>query len=305
MSKKSRDGLQEFEDFYQDLFKDRWPALQAALRQPERQVLRRNRFSNADFSRFEDFEKFSDQAWWQTLESGARPDRDELGLLDVYVMDPASLAPALALDVQPGDQVLDVCAAPGGKSLVLAEALWAQGETGGVLIANDLSPDRRERLIKVLQQYVPREVREEKLFVRGQDGAQFGLKQPETFDRILLDAPCSGERHLLENPEELSQWSRRRSEGLAARQYSLLCGAWLALAPGGRLVYSTCALSELENDGVLRKFLKKKKEATLVAEMPGDLPQELLKLAEQTEFGWRFLPDRGHIGPIYFAIIEK
>lgn len=306
-SKKKNElsGPERFEEFYGGLFGERWAGLKEALRKPERQVLRLNRHAKFSTERFSALPVFREGIHWQDMGAPLRPERSEEQLLDVYIMDPASLAPAYALDVQPDEKVLDLCAAPGGKTLVLAEALFATGDRGGELVANDLSPERRGRLIKVLQQYIPREIRDGNVFVTGKDGVQFGLKQPEEFDRILLDTPCSGERHLLENPEELENWSPRRSEGLATRQYSLLCAAWLALKPGGRIVYSTCALSDFENDGVVRKFLKKK-DAELVREFSGDVfPGELKALAEQTEFGWKFLPDRGGIGPIYFAVLGK
>ncbi|HRO66096.1 MAG TPA: RsmB/NOP family class I SAM-dependent RNA methyltransferase [Pseudobdellovibrionaceae bacterium] len=306
-SKKKNDssGAERFEEFYRDLFKDRWTVLKEALQKPERQVLRSNRHGTFSKERFAKLEVFQDGIYWQDMRAPFRPERSEEQLLDVYIMDPASLAPAFALEVQSGEKVLDLCAAPGGKTLILAEALFADGDQSGELVANDLSPERRGRLIKVLQQYIPREIRDGNVFVTGKDGVQFGLKQPEEFDRILLDAPCSGERHLLENPEELKHWSPRRSEGLATRQYSLLCAAWLALKPGGRIVYSTCALSNLENDGVIRKFLKKK-EALPIREFSEDVfAGELRSAAEPTEFGWQFLPDRSGIGPIYFAVLGK
>lgn len=297
------EGAERFDSFYSGIFGERWVPLRASLEKPERQVFRWNAFCSADPARCGGLEILTDFVYWRP--SALQPERDEGGLLDGYVMDPASLAPAWALGVQPGDRVLDVCAAPGGKTLVLAEKLFAGGDLRGELTANDLSSERRQRLTKVLQQYVPRDVREGRVFVTGRDGAQFGLKQPGSFDRILLDAPCSGERHLLENESELSAWSPRRSEGLASRQYALLCGAWLALRAGGRLVYSTCALSNLENDGVAGKFLKKKKPRLLHDQGELPLPAELTKRMEATEHGWHFLPDRADIGPIYFAVFEK
>ncbi len=302
--KAAPDGAQRFEESYKIFFGDRWESLRESLKRSEKQVLRKNKFSNKPSS-FLGCQPFAPDIYWQSLDSPLRPERGDDQLLDAYIMDPASLAPVWALHVKPGQRVLDLCAAPGGKTLVLSEALFLAGESSGELVANDLSPDRRERLIKVLQQYIPRGIREGKIFVTGKDGVQFGLQQPESFDRILLDAPCSGERHLLENTEELEHWSPRRSEGLAMRQYSLLCSAWLALKPGGRIVYSTCALSELENDAVVRKFLKKKKPELIHSEEGASLSGALMEAAEKTEYGWHFLPDRSGIGPIYFAVLEK
>lgn len=271
-------------------FGDRWPGLREALLRPGRQIFRYNRFLSSvpgggDFA--------PGIAEW-CGSPGRHPVRSSDGLLDGYVMDPASWWAAKALDVQPGDDVLDLCAAPGGKSLILAEDLREEG----TLIANEPSDARRESLMSVIRQYIPRDVRE-RVRVTGRDGARWGMHEPEAFDRILVDAPCSGERHLLERPSEMSEWSPRRSEGLAARQYALLCSALLALRGGGRLVYSTCALSPLENGDVVAKFLKKKGERVRPVDLP--LPEE----AERVSGGVQFFPDRCGYGPIFYAAFEK
>jgi 16S rRNA C967 or C1407 C5-methylase (RsmB/RsmF family) len=222
------------------------------------------------------------------------PERTADELLDVYIMDPASVMVARALEVQSGDRVLDMCAAPGGKSLVLIEALAEDGE----IFCNDLSPERRERLKKVIQQYVPRTIRD-RVWVTGKDGVQFGLREANSFDRVLLDAPCSGERHILENAAAQKEWSPRRTENLATRQYSMLSAALLALKPGGRVVYSTCSISPAENDDVIRKLLKKKKTEVKLLEAPLGIG------GERTELGVSYLPDHCGFGPLYLAVVEK
>ncbi len=265
---------------------ERWPALRAALAGPERQIARWNRFSkevpaNEEFFTFE--------------KSGEIP-RDAEGLLQFYVMDPASFFAARALEVQSGDRVLDMCAAPGGKTLILAEALIGSGE----LIANEVSEARRERLKKVIQQYVPRSVRD-RIWVTGKDGGKFALSEKEGFDRILVDAPCSGERHLFETAKEMKEWKPARSEKLAQRQYALMTAALLACKPGGRIVYSTCSVSELENDQVIARLSKKKSDQFEVIRT--DLPP--VGGSEFTDFGVRMWPDRCEAGPIYYSVLKK
>lgn len=283
-----RYGAAGFDRHFREIYGERWAALKAALVGGETQVRRPNAFSPAVERSIE-----------------GSPRRGEDGLLDVYVMDPASILAARALDARPGDRVLDMCAAPGGKSLVLAEALFGGGDLSGELIANEPSEDRRERLIKVIQQYVPRDVRD-RIFVRGLDGARFGLREPGEFDRVLVDAPCSGERHLLENSAELAEWGPRRTERLAGRQYALLAAAWLAVRSGGRIVYSTCSISPAENDEVVAKLVKKKKAIAVATEtLRGALGLDGDARAEDTEFGLRFFPDRDGWGPIYFAALGK
>lgn len=281
----------KFSTFFKSIYQDRWEAIVRALSQPEVQVSLINIESNAAIHKYSS----SELSWLGGVVEKKHPERQDDDLLDVYVLDPASVMAARALNTQPGDSVLDMCAAPGGKTLVLAATLDGQGE----LIANEISQGRRERLIKVLQQYIPHS-RRQHISVTGRDGVKFGLQMPNHFDRVLLDAPCSGERHLLENHAELSAWTQRRSENLAQRQYALLCSAYLTLKENGMVLYSTCSLSPIENDGVIRKALHKKGFECASFETPA--PSQW---AEKTEFGWIHLPDRSGFGPIYFSLLRK
>ncbi|MCB0365021.1 MAG: RsmB/NOP family class I SAM-dependent RNA methyltransferase [Bdellovibrionaceae bacterium] len=279
----------QFNDYYQQVYGDRWPGLLKSLEQKEAQVL------FAPFAQETGDVEWLPGCWWMTAERANWPtERDDDGLLRYYVLDPASVLVARALMVNPGDQILDMCAAPGGKTLVLVQTLGQEG----LLEANELSPARRARLTKVIQQYVPKTLRQ-RVFVKGKDALRFGLMAKESYDRILLDAPCSGERHLLANTKEINQWKPKRVSSLAKKQYSLLASGIEALKPGGRLVYSTCALSPEENDQVIARALKKKPLVSSV-ETPQPSP-----FAERTEYGWIHLPDKCQFGPLYFAVMEK
>lgn len=282
-----------FDSYYQNIFNDRWEPLKQSLLAAERQVARWNQFV-AFKAQTEFGEAFETLPQSFMLKNSSEISRSEENLLSYYVMDPASQFAARALEVQPGDVVLDMCAAPGGKTLILAEALREDGE----IFANEMSEARRERLKKVIQQYIPRTIRD-RVWVTGKDGGKFALTHKEKFDRILVDAPCSGERHLLDSPKDLADWSPSRSEKLAQRQYALLTAALLAVKPGGRIVYSTCALSPMENDGVIARLLKKKDGFRVLP------PVAPVAEAELTEFGVQFLPDRCGYGPIYYSVLEK
>jgi 16S rRNA C967 or C1407 C5-methylase (RsmB/RsmF family) len=286
---------QDFEDYYRGVWGDRWIALRGALSLPEKQVRRLNSLAQQG-SAFELPIEGLPLCVWHTQEDSIP--RTPLDLLSYYVLDPASVLVAENLKVLPGEKVLDLCAAPGGKSLVLAQNLFASPSPSSELILNELSPDRRERLKKVIQQYIPRTIRDQ-IWIRGKDGTRLGLEIPAHFDAILLDAPCSGERHLLANERELQSWKVQRTKGLAQKQYALLCSAWLALKPGGRLMYSTCSLSPLENDGVISQFLKKKQDASIA-------PISLrLQGAEDTDFGVLYLPDQSGFGPMFSCLLQK
>lgn len=298
-----------FQDTYGAFWGERWPRLWAALQAPGARVARANAFSRGA----------GELALWRgetsaphggdapglfrvddaAAEVGAR--RGPEGLLSYYIMDPASVFAARALEVGPDDAVLDMCAAPGGKSLVLIEAL--AGGVGEILL-NEPSMPRRERLKKVVQQYVARDVRD-RVRLTGKDGGKFALTHRGAFDRILVDAPCSGEAHLLENSEERARWTPQKSKGLAQRQYALLTAALEALKPGGVLVYSTCTVSKWENEGVVEKFLRKKGDRVAGFAL-GEVPAGGERVAiEGGGEGVYFLPDGAGCGPIFMSRFRK
>ena len=281
---------ENFDRYFRGVYQSRWPALLLALSEKEKQVLRKNKFVNVAEVGLASCE-FLDTCYWRA--TGYTLQKNDDGFFTFYAMDPASVVVALALEVQPGDEVLDLCAAPGGKSLILAEV------EPSLLIANEISESRRERLMRVFHEYIPREARQI-VTVKGLDGNQYGLRMPEKFDRVLADVPCSGERHLLENEAELKLWSEKRTKNLAVRQYSLLSSAWLAAKKGGRIVYSTCSISPLENDAVVEKLLKKRKPELL---RPKFLQQ--FDFLEETQYGYQVLPDRCGFGPMYFSVLQK
>jgi 16S rRNA C967 or C1407 C5-methylase (RsmB/RsmF family) len=248
-----------FDSYYAEIFGERWPALRAALEKEPRP---------AAFSR---------------------------GLVSPYYLDDASLAAARALGETGGRRVLDMCAAPGGKTLVLASTLGP----GGSITANERSADRRRRLLKVLDDHLPEDVRA-RVGVTGHDAARWGLHEQNAYDAILLDAPCSSERHLLLNPARLESWSPARVRHLSQQSYAMLLAALAALKPGGRVLYSTCALCDEENDGVVGRAQKRLPESFTAVETDPVLP------SEKTLFGRRILPDTAEgAGPIYFALLEK
>ncbi|NWY58287.1 NSUN4 methyltransferase, partial [Chionis minor] len=175
----------------------------------------------------------------------ARP--DSLGLLDYYLMDAASLLPVLALNVQPDDFVLDLCAAPGGKTLALLQA-----GVCGHLAANDVSTSRTKRLYQILQSYVPREIRET-VSVTSCDGRDWGQLEGGTFHKVLVDVPCTTDRHSVMEQDNNIFHRRRTKERqmLPMLQLQLLMAGILATRPGGEVVYSTCSLSPLQNEYVI------------------------------------------------------
>lgn len=292
----------QFQSFYQKIYEDRWPRLLECLAQPLLQVARWNLFLKENFK--PDLPLSEVQLSDCFLVPSAQQERQQ-DLLPFYVMDPASVLVARILPVEPSQKILDMCAAPGGKSLILAEALMGTGE----LWCNELSMDRRGRLKKVLQNYIPQEKRMQ-TWIKGADGLQYGMRFPEAFDAILLDAPCSGEAHLLEDAAMLAKWTPNWSKKNAARQYGLISSAYLALKPGGFLVYSTCSLSPLENERVIEKILDRREDLKVVDpltffEIKDELRSFVQKYGEAKNQGYLFLPDHCGFGPLYFCLLRK
>lgn len=170
------------------------------------------------------------------------------GVLDYYLMDAASLLPVLALGLQPGDTVLDLCAAPGGKTLALLQTGCCRH-----LAANDLSTSRTGRLQNVLHSYVPQGVRDV-VRVTSWDGRKWGELEGDTYDRVLVDVPCTTDRHSLHEEENnIFKRSRKKErQMLPMLQMQLLAAGLLATKPGGYVVYSTCSLSHLQNEYVVQ-----------------------------------------------------
>ncbi|KAM4720747.1 5-cytosine rRNA methyltransferase NSUN4 [Rhinophrynus dorsalis] len=179
---------------------------------------------------------------------------DPFGHLEYYLMDAASLLPVLALNIQPGHSVLDLCAAPGGKTLALLLT-----ENCRYLAANDLSTSRSTRVYRVLHSYVPKDLRtENKVRVTSFDGKNFGELEGSTYDRVLVDVPCTTDRHsLLEEENNIFHRIRTKErQKLPLLQTELLVSALLAVKPGGEVVYSTCSLSQLQNECVVEQAVQ-------------------------------------------------
>ena len=163
-----------------------------------------------------------------------------------YAQEPSASAPAALLDVHPGMRVADLCAAPGGKTSQLAAALAGHG----VLLANEFVAARAEALRQNLERMGVTNA-----IVTNEDTARLAAAYPSQFDRILVDAPCSGEGMFRKIPEARDEWSENNVKICAVRQAEILREAWKTLRPGGLLIYSTCTFNRLENEGSLEGLL--------------------------------------------------
>ncbi|MER2598164.1 MAG: RsmB/NOP family class I SAM-dependent RNA methyltransferase [Caldilineales bacterium] len=172
-----------------------------------------------------------------------------------YLQDASAMAPAALLQPQPGERILDLCASPGGKSTQIAAALAGQG----VLIANEIDRTRTEVLRRNLERWGARNA-----LVLNERPEHLAKRWPGAFDRVVVDAPCSGEGMFRKNEEARYHWSEAHVAGCALRQGEILDDAALLVRPGGRLVYATCTFAPEENEGAIFAFLRRHPEYSLV-----------------------------------------
>ncbi|MDR2901199.1 MAG: 16S rRNA methyltransferase [Treponema sp.] len=253
-------GKDEFDSYYKNIYGSRWNVLKEALLESSTPI------------------PYSD------------------GLAVPYMMDEASVIAAKTLRLPEEGLILDACAAPGGKTLVIASRMNDEVS----LLSNEFSSERRRRLVNVLDEYLPEEKRS-RVQVSGFDAAAQGGRKSEyeRFSAIMLDVPCSSERHVLGSEKALAEWTEARPKFLSGRQWSLLSSAFLLLKPGAALVYSTCSISPLENDFVTGRLIKKYKDAVCI-----DKPD--FSAGEETQFGRMILPDHDkNLGPMYVARFIK
>ena len=266
---KKLTGAAGFDEYYSNLFGERWQSIK------------------------ESFSLESDYAEWKA------------GGEKSYFLDSASVRAAVSLPLENAVDILDLCAAPGGKTLVLASNMAENAS----LLSNERSPERKNRLLNTVRDCLPQSV-QERVQVICKDGAVMCRANESSFDAILLDAPCSSERHVFLDEKYLSEWSPSRIRTLSTTQWALLSSAWRMLRPGGHLLYSTCALSPEENDNVVAKLLKKFDDAKIIEPKISlnysDFISNALPEYEKTQYGAQILPDKANgAGPLYFCLIEK
>jgi len=218
-----------------------------------------------------------------------------------YIQEASAMAPVHYLQVMPGEKVLDLCAAPGGKSTQIAADL--QGE--GLLVCNEIHPARS----KILSENVER-MGIRNALVLNETPQSLADRFEEYFDKILVDAPCSGEGMFRKNDEACGEWSLSNVQLCADRQDEILDAAAGMLKPGGRLVYSTCTFAPAENEGSISRFLERHNDFEIVpvetfeGMAPGQI-EWVENPAEGIEHTIRLWPHRikgeGH----FLAVLQK
>lgn len=175
-----------------------------------------------------------------------------------YLQEPSAMTPAACLPINPGEYVLDMCAAPGGKATALGDALRGQG----LLVANDISTSRARALLRNIELSGIANV-----FVANEAPAKLVKSFPEFFHKIILDAPCSGEGMFRKEEALARDWTPEKSQELSVIQKELMMNAYDMLRPGGMLLYSTCTFAPIEDEEAISYLLEQHPEMEIL-----DLP---------------------------------
>ncbi len=172
-----------------------------------------------------------------------------------YVQEPSAMSPAAYLPIEEDDYVLDLCAAPGGKSTQIGAKLGSEG----ILVSNDISASRAKALVKNIDNFGIKQA-----MVVSENPEKLAAAWPSYFDKILIDAPCSGEGMFKKDSNAIKNWG----QDFTLVQEDILTSASKMLRAGGMMMYSTCTFSPEENEHIIRKFLDQNPEFETIEMQP-------------------------------------
>ena len=238
----------EYEEFLKGYDKPRFHALRRnPLKIQKEEFLRRIPFALKEVP-------WSEHGYYyENTEQPGKHEFHEAGLY--YIQEPSAMSVVEYLEVKPGEQVLDLCAAPGGKTTQIAG--FMKGE--GLLVCNEIHPQRA----KILSENIER-MGVKNAVVTNETPQRLSTVFPGFFDKILVDAPCSGEGMFRKNEEALEEWSAENVQMCADRQDEILEEVAKMLRPGGRICYSTCTFAPAENEDCMARFITNHPEFHLV-----------------------------------------
>ena len=254
---------QEFLERMEHMLGEEYPAFLQSYEEPRKFGLRVNtmKISVEEFQRLAPFHLtpipwIPNGFYYEREDDPARHPFYYAGLY--YLQEPSAMTPASVLPVMPGEHVLDLCAAPGGKATALGAKLAGEG----LLVANDISASRAKALLKNLEIFGIRNS-----FVTNAYPAKLAEQFAGAFDKILVDAPCSGEGMFRKDLANARVWSLEKVKECAKTQHEIIRQAVSMLKPGGLLLYSTCTFSPEENEQTIASLLQEHPELQLV-ELP-------------------------------------
>ena len=213
-----------------------------------------------------------------------------------YIQEPSAMAPVAYMDIRPGDRVLDLCASPGGKSTQIAALL--RGE--GILVSNEIMPDRAKILSENIERMGVRNA-----LVISEDPRNISDRFYGFFDKILVDAPCSGEGMFRRSDVAINEWSLENVANCAKRQEWILDEAAKMLRENGTLCYSTCTFSKEENELQIVNFLERHEEFSLGEMTQFDGMRQGFAAGEYESVGVRIFPHEANCEGHYLCKLVK
>ena len=241
----------------QELLKDEYESFISSYEKPAFKGLRINtlKIKNADMFHF----SLKKIPWCSTgyyYKEEDQPGKNvyhEMGLY--YIQEPSAMSVADAIGIEEGDRVLDMCAAPGGKSTQAACHL----NNKGILVSNEIIPSRAKILSLNIERFGVKNC-----VVLNEECGKLKKRFKKFFNKIIVDAPCSGEGMFRKNPEAINEWSKENVLMCKERQIEILDIAVDLLQDNGRIIYSTCTFAKEENEEVVEQFLAKYPEFKLL-----------------------------------------
>lgn len=288
---------EQYEEEMKDLLKEEYEAYKESLNLPVRQGYRINtgKISKEEWEKIAPFSA-KEVPWIENgyfLLEDSRASRHPYYFAGLYYLqEPSAMTPANRLDVKPGDFVLDLCAAPGGKATELGSRLKGKG----MLVANDISNSRAKALLKNLELAgIPN------LYVTSEEPDKLEKNFIEFFDKVLIDAPCSGEGMFHREPKMIEYWEKRGPEAYVPIQKQLILQGTHMLKPGGKLLYSTCTFSKKEDEEVIKWLLEQEEDMHLISMTPYEGFSKGIGLPECVRIFPHKMPGEGH----FLALLEK
>ncbi len=297
---------QEFKDRMKLMLGNEYPAFLQSFEEPAYQALRVNplKGTKEDFLNKAPF-SLTPVPWEKNgfyYGNGDSPGKHPYHAAGAYYMqEPSAMVPAAYLNAQPGERVLDLCAAPGGKSTQTAASMQGQG----LLVCNEIHPARAKILSENIERMGIRCA-----IVTNESPQKLAEVFVEYFDRIMVDAPCSGEGMFRKNETACEEWSLENVKLCAERQDGILECAASMLRAGGRIVYSTCTFAPEENEGTISRFIKKHPEFSItecrrLEGMSAGVPEWTDEPADGLKRTIRLFPHKLHGEGHFAAVLEK
>ena len=231
----------KFEEEMKELLKEEYDKYLASFEEKPISSIRINEEKVKDFLKISPFElekiPFIHNGYYTSDPNIGKHPYYDAGLY--YIQEASAMTPAENLPIEEGDYVLDLCAAPGGKSTELLSKLHGTG----LLVANDISSSRCYALSKNIQR-----MGFDNFFVTSHDAKDLSKFFPNFFDKILVDSPCSGEGMFRKDRSLITSWEEKDSSYYPPLQKEILKSALKMLKPGGKLLYSTCTFAKKENE---------------------------------------------------------